>query len=213
MKTTYDAMMELDPDGLANILTMAYLCGKIGTDDPEFLSCHEEYCEMVQKFRANLDHPYEDGMWTLSAHSPVLPGDDLWWVCDEPPYVRCAKNNIKAVCMWEDGDIRIVNSEDGIEKLHERWTCLSKEEAVEMFKSMVKTGKIDPELYFEGIRSLLGSKSGTLAHNSLCAGRICDANSSREATCYTDEELDEMIAKLEDIGALVEEILEGEDDE
>lgn len=154
MRTTYDTMMELDRDGLANILTLAYLCGKTGQEDPEYLTSHEDYATMMEMFRMNLDQPYEDGMWTLELQTPVQPGDDLWWVCDEPPYVRCAKGNIKAVCAWEGGEIRIVNSDGGIEKLHERWTCLSKEEAVEMFKSLVKSGKIDPELYFEGITNL-----------------------------------------------------------
>lgn len=180
MRTTYDALLEMDIDGVAHVMTLAYLCGKTGQEESEDLMDHKDYDAVRESFVRSLDQPYEDGMWELEIRSPVLPGDDLWWVCDEPPYVRCNKGDVKAVCAWQDGDIRIINQDDGIEKLHERWTCLSKEEAVEMFKSMVKSGKIDPELYFEGITNLPE---------------------------------DEMIKRLEDVDALVEEILSAGGDE
>ena len=174
MKTTYDALLEMDIDGVAHVMTLVYLCGKTRQEESEDLMAHEDYDAVKESFVRSLDMPYEEGLWTLDIQSPVLPGDDLWWVCDEPPYVRCAKKNVKAVCAWENGEIRIINSDNGIEELHERWTCVTKEEAVEKFKEMVRNKEIDPELDFEGI---------------------------------TELSEDEMMRRLEDIDALVEDIL------
>ena len=154
MFTTFEMIRDLDMEDMAHVLALTYLSGATGDLDTEKLTDNEEFDNIYDKFLQTLQEEYNDGLWKLEVHSPVKPGDDLWWVCEEPPFIRCTKKNVKAVCMWEDGEIKIVNRDDGIEDLHERWTCVSEEEAREMFLKMVRDKEIDLEMYFEGITEL-----------------------------------------------------------
>ena len=59
---------------------------------------------------------------------PCKIGDDIWWIDDEEPYVKCAKGDIKGIVITKDG-IRILDKDGGLEKIGTQYCYLTREDA------------------------------------------------------------------------------------
>lgn len=61
---------------------------------------------------------------------PCAVGDDIYWINPSTNKVECAKNDIKAVCYFGDGDFKIIcQGANKPEDIGTTWCFLTKEEA------------------------------------------------------------------------------------
>ena len=64
---------------------------------------------------------------------PCKVGDDIWWVNSETNTVECQKQGIKAVC-WDGEKWYIRDSDNSVDPIGTKWTCLTKEDAESFLK-------------------------------------------------------------------------------
>ena len=59
---------------------------------------------------------------------PCNIGDDIWWIDDEEPFVKCAKGDVKGILVTADG-IQILDGDGGLTKIDTRYCYLTREDA------------------------------------------------------------------------------------
>ena len=70
---------------------------------------------------------------------PCKVGDDVYWIDTETNEIKCAKNDIKAVCYYGEGKFKvIVQDENTPEDIGTEWCMLTKEQAEEKLKELGK---------------------------------------------------------------------------
>lgn len=66
----------------------------------------------------------------LEPMPPCKVGDDVWWIDPETNEIKCAKNDIIAVCDFGGGLYRVItNGEKEPQDIHTEWCMLSEQEA------------------------------------------------------------------------------------
>lgn len=72
---------------------------------------------------------------------PCKPGDDLWWIDDEKPFVKCEKESVKAILITKEG-IRIGDHHyEQFKEVGSRYCLLSSEDAREWLEKHRKENK------------------------------------------------------------------------
>lgn len=59
---------------------------------------------------------------------PCKIGDDIWWIDDEAPYVKCEKGGVKGIAILPKG-IRIITEQGDLEEIGTRYCYLTREDA------------------------------------------------------------------------------------
>lgn len=62
------------------------------------------------------------------AELPCKVGDDIWWIDDEAPFVKCEKGDIKGIVVTADG-FMIVDTHGELNRIGTRYCYLTKEDA------------------------------------------------------------------------------------
>lgn len=59
---------------------------------------------------------------------PCKVGDDIWWIDDEEPFVKCEKGDIKGIVVTADG-FMIVDTHGELNRIGTRYCYLTREDA------------------------------------------------------------------------------------
>ena len=62
------------------------------------------------------------------AELPCKVGDDIWWIDDEAPFVKCEKGGVKGIVVTADG-FMIMDSDNDVFPIGTRYSYLTKEAA------------------------------------------------------------------------------------
>ena len=65
---------------------------------------------------------------TFTVKIPCKPGDDIWWIDDEAPFVKCDKGGVKGIVILPDG-IRVIDSSGDMEEIGTRYCYLTRKDA------------------------------------------------------------------------------------
>ena len=69
---------------------------------------------------------YEKRTYTVQV--PCKIGDDIWWIDDEAPFVKCDKGGVRGIAILPEG-IRVINSDGEFEEIGTRYCYLTRKDA------------------------------------------------------------------------------------
>ena len=69
---------------------------------------------------------YEKKTYTVEV--PCKIGADLWWIDDEPPFIKCEKGGVKGIAILPEG-IRIITEQGDLEEIGTRYCYLTRKDA------------------------------------------------------------------------------------
>ena len=110
----------------------------------EELEVHSETCcltrEEAEEFREKLrkNQIEKDDVTSFTFPCPI--GSDYWYVEPEKLEVRCVKGGIRGFAYHDGQTFAIVDPSCDMLELHDRWCCLTREEA-EMFREQLLSAK------------------------------------------------------------------------
>lgn len=65
---------------------------------------------------------------TFTVELPCKIGDDIWWIDDEAPFVKCEKGGVRGIAILPEG-IRVIASNGDFEEIGTRYCYLTRKDA------------------------------------------------------------------------------------
>lgn len=73
----------------------------------------------------------------MTVELPCKIGDDIWWIDDEAPFVKCEKGGVRGIAILPEG-VRVITYSGDLEEIGTRYCYLTREDAERALESEYK---------------------------------------------------------------------------